>query len=372
MSPTWQTRGGSPRSRSSRRDSADTVLAEIEEIALHPVDTVSSTPASPATAVLHVENELDAFGREQPPLFVAEAEAERRPALTVKAGLSPAAEAAQAIHASHVDLVGDTLVRYRNTLEALRPIVRRKPGQKLWFACRTGALLTGDIAGIAGAALLYGETYELAIAQAFSASVATVTAGLVGAEYRDIRLSESRERAVENLTELQRPFAHLFRRDTSGTKIVRGVTYVAIAIGALIACGIFALRASVEGTIGGLVYAGLAAGIAAASFISSYVVTDPAADVIDNAEKDYLKALKRQPKLSGSVALRRHLEAAAVADSISAEYTERGKAAQIAFEGLKHGTLRRNPGVAGHGPAPHGATPPTPTVGRRARSGGQK
>lgn len=357
-------------SRQSLRDDAEAIFDEVDTIALHPVDTVSTLPASPETPVFHVENELDAFGREQTDLWTAEAESARRPVLAAEAGLAPAATAAQFIQSHDLGLVEDACTYYRNAQQALLPVVRRKPGQKIWFLVRTCALLAGDISGLAVAAIMYGDPAELAIAQAFSASVATVTAGLIGAEYRDTRLAQWRQRPFEQLTELQQPYAHLFAPNTSGTRTVRIVTSVAVVIGCLIAGGIAALRGSVEGPVGGLVYAGLAGGIAAASFVSSYVVTDPAADVIDNAEKYYRHALKRQPKLAAASVLREHLRAGATVASLSTEYTARGNAAQTTFEGLKHRTLRLNPGVAGHGPAPHEPTVSTPpTVGRRPRQG---
>ena len=162
--------------------------------------------------------------------------------------------------------------------------------------------------------------------------------------------------------------AHFLDGHDEGQKTVKAIVYTSVAVGTLISTGIFALRASVDGPLGGLIYGALAAGIAGASFISSYVYADDAADAIDAAEKSYDKATKRYLKLAGHTRLERALCASTEAESIKAEHSARGKAATAAHEGLKHRVLRRNPGVAGHRPAEN----PPPIIGSKARSKGAK
>ena len=140
------------------------------------------------------------------------------------------------------------------------------------------------------------------------------------------------------------------------------------AVGTLISLGIFGLRTAVEDPLAGMVYGALAAGVAIASFISSYAYADPAADAIDAAERAYAKAVKRQLALAGHPGRRSADAAAAMVASIREEHVARGVAAEVAHEGLKHRVLRRNPGIAGHSPAGQ----PEPVVGSRARRTGGK
>lgn len=334
-------------------------LQQVDEA--HRIDGVSG-PA------LHVENELDAFGREQEPLWKAEGILQSRPAMVAHSGLKAQAESAVHLSRRHRRLVKRAQRRFERTVAALSPFVRRKEGQKAWFMVRTGLLLLGDVAGQAGAQIYYGEIPELALVQALAAGVAVVTAGLVGSEIKDMRMADKRKIDRANLTKQQEPFAHLFDGTDDGTHIVKALVYTGATVGMLISTGIFALRSTIDGPLSGLVYGALAAGIAASSFISSYIVTDEIADAIDTAEKDYERTLKRQTKLAASTPLKTALERIAEDESIRYEHEVRGQAALLTYEGLKHRVLRRNPGVAGHGPA----VEPEPAVGRRAREDGSR
>jgi len=346
-------------------DPTDERVTEYSNLSLQQVDEAHRVDGVAGPA-LHVENELDAFGREQEPLWKAEGILQSRPALIAHSGLKEHADTSEHLSRRHRRLVKRAQRRLERTIAALSPFVRRKQGQKAWFMVRTGLLLLGDVAGQAGAQIYYGEIPELALVQALAAGVAVVTAGLVGGEIKDLRMASKRKIERTNLTKQQEPFAHLFDGNDDGKHIVKTLVYTAATVGLLISTGIFALRSTIDGPLSGLVYGALAAGIAAASFISSYIVTDEIADAIDTAEKDYERALKRQTNLAASAPLKTALEKIAEVESIRREYEVRGQAALLTYEGLKHRVLRRNPGVAGHGPA----TEPEPVVGRRAREDG--
>jgi hypothetical protein len=340
-------------------------VEEYSNLGLQQVDEAHRI-AGVAGPALHVENELDAFGREQEPLWKAAGILQSRPALIAHSGLKVQAETAEYLSRRHRRLVKQAQRRLERTVAALAPFVRRKNGQKGWFMVRTCLLLLGDVAGQAGAQIYHGEIPELALIQSLAAGVAVVTAGLVGGEIKDLRMADKRRKDPTDLTGPQQVFAHLFDGTDNGIHIVRAVIGTAFTVGALISSGIFALRSSVDGPLSGLVYGALAAGIAAASFISSYTVTDEIADAIDTAEKDYERTLKRQTSLAASAPVKAALEKITEDESIRAEHDVRGQAALLTFEGLKHRVLRRNPGVAGHGPA----VEPEPVVGRRAREDG--
>ena len=340
-------------------------IEEYSELSLQQVDEAHRIEGIYGPP-LHVENELDAFGREQEPLWEAEGLLNSRPAFVAHSGLKEQAETGEYMSRRHRRLVKRAQRRLERTMAALSPFVRRKDGQKTWFMVRTGLLLLGDVAGQAGAQIYYGEIPELALIQSLAAGVAIVTAGLVGSEIKDLRMAAKRRVDRKDLTGSQKAFGHLFDGTDDGKHIVRALVGTAITVGVLISTGIFALRSTIDGPLSGLVYGALAAGIAAASFISSYVVTDEMADAIDSAEKDYERTLKRQIKLAASQPLATSLEKIAEDSSIRDEHKVRGTAAGLTYEGLKHRVLRRNPGVAGHG----STEAPEPVVGRRVREEG--
>ena len=350
---------------SGSHDPTEERVTEYSNLSLQQVDEAHRIDGITGPA-LHVENELDAFGREQEPLWQAEGILQSRPALVAHSGLKVQAETAEHLSRRHRRLVKRAQRRLERTVAALSPFIRRKGGQKTWFMVRTGLLLLGDVAGQAGAQIYYGEIPELALIQALAAGVAVVTAGLVGGEIKDLRMAGKRKIERANLTKQQETFAHLFDGNDQGKHIVKALVYPGATVGLLISSGIFALRSTIDGPLSGLIYGALAAGIAAASFISSYIVTDEIADAIDTAEKDYERTIKRQTALAASAPLKTALEKRAEDESIRHEHEVRGQAALLTYEGLKHRVLRRNPGVAGHSPA----NAPEPVVGRRAREDG--
>lgn len=312
---------------------------------------------------LHVEDELDAFGREQLPLFRAEGIVASRDAFVEMEGLEGQRSSSTKIAEGDMSVVDLAREQFIATQKALGPFVRRKPGQKMWFMARTGGLLLGDIVGQAGAQIYFGEIPELALMQSAASGIAVVTAGLIGSEVKDLRMNGKRRLDADDLTDAQRSMAQMFTGEDNGRRYVKAMVVTAGGVGALISGGIFALRAFVDNPVAGCVYGAIAAGIAAASFISSYVYSDEAADAIDNTERAYEKTIKRQSALAGFEPRSRADEAQATFTSITDEFKARGDAAQIAHEGLKHRVLRRNPGIAGHSPG----NSPEPIIGTRPR-----
>jgi hypothetical protein len=225
----------------------------------------------------------------------------------------------------------------------------------------------GDIAGIASAAIMLGEIPGIALIMATSAAAATVAAGLSGTEVRDVRSRERRARPADQLAEVPPPFRHLFQAPDTGWPFVRAVCWVSVSVAAVIACAIFALRASVDDPLVGAVFGGIAASIAAASWIESYMYADDIADLIAHSEADYLREVDRHTALADADVWRRREEAATQAESIIREHERRGAAARLHLTSLRYGILRRNPQIVGHG------LPSEPVASHQtARRGGAK
>ncbi|MGE3795596.1 MAG: hypothetical protein AB7I38_16960 [Dehalococcoidia bacterium] len=346
-------------------DVAASQEAAAEQISLQRVDDAAAVVRPAGVGQTWVEHEYDQLEAEQKPLWAASGTEESREAVLEAAGLDPAASAAERMLEGHTPVLEAAETRLVDTSEALTPFRRRPAKSKIWHYGAKGGFLIGDIAGISGASIMMGEIPALAFTMSASAAIATVVAGLTGTEVRDLRSSLRRQRDVDSLTDKQQVFQHLFAGVDDGKKYVRALIGVSVAVGSIIACSIFALRYSIEGPLVGLVYGGIAGAIAAASFIESYMYADEIADQIDNAQNDYDKELARHTKLAASAPWKQHAQRATEADSIQAEHTSRGQAAQDRLRALKFGILRRNPGVVGHGD--HGET-----VGRTTRKGGAK
>jgi hypothetical protein len=225
----------------------------------------------------------------------------------------------------------------------------------------------GDIAGISGAAILLGEITQLAIIQAVAAGVATVTAGVVGADVKDWRMALRRQKDPKTLTKAQQEYAHLFSGADSGLRLVKAVLLVAGTIGVLIAVSIYALRTSVEGSLSGMVFGGLAGAIALASFLNAWAFADEVADALDVSRHDVTCARRVALQLGARWVLRRRAQVVEQARSIRLEYERRGVAAAYGFRALLFRALRANPGVVGHGEARASAT-----IGRRRKDEGAR
>lgn len=325
--------------------------ARAEQINLPRIDEAAAVarPASIGTTYAELENE--ALEDEQPEAFEAAGIEASRARSVEAAGLGLSATAAAQILDGHTSILEASQQRLLDTFAALAPFRRRPVKTTRWHYAAKGAFLLGDVAGIASAAIMLGEIPGIALVMAISAAAATVAAGLSGTEVRDVRSRARRASAAGGLSEQQMPFAHLFKAPDDGWPYVKALCWVSMSVAATIACAIFALRASVDDPLVGAVFGGIAAAIAAASWIESYMYADEAADLITHAEADYQRELDRHQTLAGSAAWKGREEALTEADSLIREYAQRGEAARHHLRSLRYGILRRNPQVVGHGPA---------------------
>ena len=217
------------------------------------------------------------------------------------------------------------------------------------YYLRWALILGGDVAGVAGAAILLGETVALGVLQAVASGTAAITSGLLAQEVRDSRLARKREKVPRDLTSDERQFAHLFRGGDSGERIVKWVVVAAALIGVLIAGSIFALRDSTEGSTAAWAFGLLAGAIALASWANVYHYTDEVSDLVDARRADYVRELKRLKRLSKEGEIAAHDAAIAHAASVKAETASRGLAAQKAVEARAGQLLNDHADVAGHG-----------------------
>lgn len=327
--------------------------------AIERADGINYLPLDEATAVARPatlkagwhELEFDQLVAEQKPLWTALGEKVARPFTVLAAKWKCRSEVAN----RQIDVQQDELDKAKADLDlhndALQGHTRREPHAKAMYLLRWGLLLLGDIAGIAGAAILLGEIVDLAVLQAVASAIAAVTAGIVGNDIRDARLARRRERDLTTLPNEHRKFAWVFSGADIGEKIVTAIILVGVTITLLIIGGIFALRAGVEGSLGGVVFGCLAGAICLASALNTYHYADEIADLLDHAYERYLRSSRRLAKLSNSKAIATYDAATAEATSIKIEHAERGAAGALKIAALKHGVSRQNPAVMGHGPA---------------------
>jgi len=324
-------------------------FVDAEQIELLGVQHTAVALRPPELGRTYLEDEFDEWAVEQPSSWAAEAEVAARPSLVSAAKAQSLASTAWDLSERQTSVVDTVRGEYVKTMRALAPFVRREAHAKFWYLLRWGVLLGGDVAGITGAAVLLGEIPDLAVMQACSAGMATVTAGLVGVDLKDLRLAARRATDPSDLASELQPWAHLFRGADPGGARVKTVVLAALAIGLTVGVAIFGLRASVEGGVSGLVFGGLAAAFAAASFVNTWWYADEMADQIDQARTRYETELKRQQQLAGRPELSAYQGAAEERDSMIREHQLRGAAAKSAITALKHRALRRNPQVVGHG-----------------------
>ncbi|WP_255784547.1 hypothetical protein [Mycobacteroides abscessus] len=346
-----------------RSDNTFAVNAATEVRRLQPVDSAKMAPRPVSVLTSYVELEYDELGAEQEALWRAEGESASRSAASARRQARSGFKAARGHQRGHRAVLDQARTAYLDVATHLGPYRHREPGAKKWYLTRWAFLLGGDIAGQAGAALSYGEPYETAIPQALASGMAALTAGMVGAELRNMRAAARRQHDVDALPEALAPWPHLFRTPDRGHKLAM----IAIGVGALaglsVAGAISCLRLIIEGAAAGAVYGLLAVGIALASAINAYFYADEIADHIDAAEARYSRELKRSQALASRPELLRHNATRAEASSIRTEHFARGDAAKRHLGALKWRVLSNNPGVAGHGIAGPSQSP----IGRRGR-----
>ncbi len=355
-------RPGARRVRPSR-SALDEALAEADSAILQRIDEASAVAAPSSVRETWLEKGYDAAVLEQEHLYVAEAERTTRRAAVEASGRRAAADEAEFALGLNRTSLQAAQRRKDATALALGPYRRRAPHAGAWYGGRWAGLVVGDISGITGAAILYGEIPILAFMQAVATGVAAVTAGVVGEDIKHLRLARQRQRPPDQLSEAERPFADFFSGGEVGRPTSRAVVKVAVGIIILVATGIFTLRTGVEGMLGGVVFGALAAAIACASLLSSYVYADDIADAIEAADANYRRELRRHARLAKASPLSARARAEELAHSLHGEQDALGRAAMAKVRVLKFRALRGNPGVVGHGP---GADPGM-VIGRRSR-----
>ena len=324
-------------------------LDDLLELQLREIDEAKAIPRPNGIAKLYLEEAVEKKAAEQPLLWAARGEADARPWQRKAAAFEYAATVATSSVAAQQEVVGNARDRFELTARTLGTYTRRAPGEKLPYYLRWLLILGGDVAGVAGAAILLGETVALGVLQAVASGTAAITSGLLAQEVKDSRLARKREKMPRDLTSDERRFAHLFRGGDSGEGIVKLVVLTGTLIGALIAGSIFSLRLSTEGSTAGWAFGLLAAAIALASWANVYHYTDEVSDLIDARRADYTRELKRLERLLKADGIAEYDAAIAQATSIRAEAASRGLAAQRAVEATGGQLLNEHADVAGHG-----------------------
>jgi hypothetical protein len=334
---------------STRRQIAFSSLDELLEAQLRAIDEASAIPRPSGIDKFYLEEAAEKKAAEQPPLSAARGEADARPWQMKAAGFEYTATVVSSYVDAQQEVVANARDRFELAARALGGYTRRASGEKLPYYLRWALILGGDVAGVAGAAILLGETVGLAVLQAVASGTAAITGGLLAQEVKDSRLARKREKVPRDLSAEERRFAHLFRGGDSGERIVKWVVTAGALIGVLVAGSIFALRFSTEGSTAAWAFGLLAAAIALASWANVYHYTDEASDLIEARRADYTRELKRLKRLLKARDISERDAAIALATSIRAEAASRGLAAQKAVEATGAQLLNDHADVAGHG-----------------------
>lgn len=339
--------------------------AVAESVALHRVDEAAAVARPSSVGTLHIETEYEQLEAEQGPLWAAEAVRTSRQAEILAAGMGLAADVDADLTRGQQELVRDARARYAETVAALSPFVRRPPKAAVPHYATKAALYVGDAVGLASAALWLGEEPLVATVMAISVAAATVTAGLAGAEVKDLRGRALRRRDADELTEGQRRYAHLFTERDTGWRYVKALGYVSASVVALLAVAVSTLRGMVDDPFVGIVFGAIAAAIAAASWVDSYMYADEIADVVSRERRALAREEQILVRQASSLTWRGRAEARAEAESVVREHEQRGQGASVHMRALLARILRNNPGVAGNG----GRVDPT-TIGQTSRRNG--
>lgn len=345
-------RPGQPKSpsRSGSRtptDPSESLAETAAEIRLHPVDEVTSATRPEELGETYVETEFDELAREQRELFSAEGESEARTSAQTVRGLAPFVHENQQAIIRQRQEAEETGVRHRRALGTLRPFSTRSPRARTWYLLVRYCLLAGDAAGVAAGAILYGELIPLAVAQAAATAMGAVVAGaMIGSDLKNSGIAHRLRHSGLELTDPT--LAFLAAEDDNGHP-VKLMRRLAVAVAVLIGLSVFALRTSVDGLLGGLIYLGLAIGVSLASAANSYTYTDPVADQLQNLANDHAQAEKTLTDLTLHTELIAAGEARQAARSIRREHRRRGRAAAHRLHATLNGVLRNNPGILGHG-----------------------
>jgi hypothetical protein len=339
-------------------DATDDIVSEAENIALQPGDQARAVARPDTIDRFYYEDEYRAKARGQRKRWLAAGLRAARSHFVKASGLSARVAVLLGLIAAATVRRDDAQAALKNITDDLRDYVYRGPLAKRFYLLTWILLLGGDVAGVSGAAIMFGEIPVLAVLQALAAGVAAVTAGLIGQDLRDYALAQRRKTDPATLTPAQQRHPHLFTGGNIIGTTVKAMVYVALTIALLLIGGIWALRAGAQDELAGIVYGAFAGAICLASAINTYVYRDEVADRIDKAQLDLAQAEKHLEKLSQSPELVTYGEETAAVASIEAEYELESEGAEHEMAALMHGVSRRHPDIAGHGMA--AAVPSTP------------
>ncbi|QLY30396.1 hypothetical protein H0264_35625 [Nocardia huaxiensis] len=323
---------------------------KVQRTRMVPVREASAVARPNTVPQTYLEQEFDELAIEQLREHAAAGEAAAHQSVTTAAGLELGRAVGHELVGINAPLVVAARDNFLKALTLLSPFVKRKAGSRWVYFLIWILLLGGDIAGITGAAVAYGEVPMLAGLQALSVSVTTVLAGLAGAEFKYLKAAQERQSEDGALVPELAPYRTVLFGPISARRLVLIVTVVSMFIAVSVAIGIYSLRASVEGETAGMVYGTFACAVAVGSWWNSYRHADAVADKIDAARQAYRRELRAHTRMTWSWTVRRAERAAARSALIRDEHRLHGEAAAARISALKFEALQQNPDIVGHGP----------------------
>ncbi|MFK4102902.1 hypothetical protein ACI2L1_23010 [Streptomyces sp. NPDC019531] len=345
----------------------DAASAEADAVVLPRLDEVGGHPRPSGIGVTYAEHEFHTLADEQELIWPAEGEHAARSFQVRARGLDRLTAATELLLSVQEQEMRQARTDYQHAAWVLTPFARREPWAKLRYWVCWPVLWFGDTAGVWSAAVVNGDVPFIAFGQSLASGLAAACAGLVGAELKYIRMAKARRRDPESLSEDEQRYAQLFASTDEGYGIVKFIGCFSLVVVALLAVGIFTLRAGIEGSASGLTFGLLAAATAIGSGLLGYSAADEVADLLAAMEKRAHKAEQRYLKLAKSSAFRGKAQAEETARSLRDEYHLRGQAAGKRAESLAWRVQRRNPQALGHG---YPVGDQGGIIGRRVRRGG--
>lgn len=229
--------------------------------------------------VVAFERQAEELAQEQRHLYDAAGIVAARQPQIIAAGLAVQDQTLEVQVALLGRLVQAAVELAEATRNGLGSFAQRPPEAKVWYLVRVAVLFGGDVAAVAGAAIMLGEIPGLAITLALAVGMAPITGGLAGAEAKRIRLARERQLRSDDIPAHLEPWRHLFGGVASGRRPVLGMLIVSVLIVAAVATGVVALRTSLDGVLSGVAFGAFALAVSLASVWNSWVYADDIADI---------------------------------------------------------------------------------------------
>jgi hypothetical protein len=349
--------------------SVDTWTREADAVSLPRIAEAQAAPRPATVGTTYSDKEYAALASEQELAWPAEGERTARPHQVNAEGLTVLADATRFLLVESEKGVTQTKADYHHAARTLTPHARREPGAKTRYWVVWILLVVGDLAGVWAAAVMLGEVVYIAVWMAMASGLSAGCAGLVGSELKHVHMARARQCDLDDLTEDERRYRRLFTAPDTVPSMTKLITLISLLVVALLAIGIFTLRAGVEGTEAALAYGLLAAATALASGLLGYSAADEVADLIATTEKRCRRAVKHHLRLAASAAPRDRARAIEEARSVKDEFALRGQAAAKRVDSLAWRIHRRNPHIMGHGFPADEPVPSGGAIGRKPRRG---